>query len=119
MTNKAIAIAIFALILLAGGCGQSGSQQGALAARQTTAQDTSALCPAIEGTGLIKQCTVNSQDKTVHVVIDNNDDQVARSTCADVVSRMAQSNAGLSAQWMLQVYSPYRDDKPLAACPLH
>ncbi len=119
MTNKAIAIAMFSLTLLAGGCGQSGSQQGALAQKQASAGDTTGLCRAIEGTGLIKQCTVNSQDRTVHVVIDSNDDQVARNTCADVVSRMAQPNAALSAQWMLQIYSPYRDDKPLAGCPLN
>ena len=114
-----MALAMLALSLLAGGCGRSGSQQGSLATKQTVADDTSGLCPAIESTGLVKLCTVDSRDSTVHVIIDNDDDQVARNACADVVNRVAQRTADFSAQWMLQVYSPYRDDKPLAACPLH
>lgn len=114
-----MALAMITLTLLAGGCGQSGSQQDALAQKQAAADDTAGLCPAIESTGLVKQCTVNSRDGTVHVMTDNDDDQAARDICAEVVSRMAQRTAALSARWMLQVYSPYRDDKPLAGCPLH
>lgn len=119
MPKKTMAIVMFAVILLAGGCGQSTSQQEALANKRAASDDTSGLCPAISGTGLTKQCTVNSRDGTVHVIIDNDDDQAARDVCAEVVSRVAQQTAALSARWMLQVYSPYRDDKPLAACPFH
>jgi uncharacterized lipoprotein NlpE involved in copper resistance len=119
MTKKTLALLMLILPLTIIGCGNSDSQQGAVTPKNAAADDTSRLCSAIEATGLAKQCAISSSDSTVHVMIDSNDDEVARNICADVTNRMAQQTAHLSARWMLQVYSPYRSDKPLAACPLH
>ncbi len=118
-TKTVLMLVILALPLVISGCGNSGSQQDSAPSRQTAADDTSKLCSSIQGTGLTKQCTVNSRDSTIHVMIDNNDDEVARNICADVANRTAQQTAHLSGQWVLQVYSPYRNDKPLATCLLH
>jgi hypothetical protein len=119
MTKAALLLVIFTLPLTITGCGNSGSQQDSAPSRQMAADDTSKLCSSIQGTGLTKQCTVNSRDSTIHVMIDNNDDEVARNICADVANRTAQQMAHLSGQWVLQVYSLYRSDKPLATCALH
>ncbi|MCG6933131.1 MAG: hypothetical protein LJE57_05785 [Gallionella sp.] len=112
MTRKTLLLTMLALSVAIAGCGRS--QQGA--PRQ---EDMSGLCPAIQHTGLTKQCAVSGFDSAVHVMIANDDDEVARNVCAEVVNRIAQQAARLPAQWMLQVYSPYRSDKPLATCPLH
>jgi hypothetical protein len=111
MTSK-ILLSMLVLSLAIAGCGRS--QQGA--PRQV---DTSGLCPAIQRTGLAAQCEVSVFDSTVHVMIDKDDDEVARNVCAGIAGRIVQQTARLPAQWKLQVYSPYRSDKPLATCPLH
>lgn len=116
LTGKALLLSMFVLCLAIAGCGRS--QQGAPRSVQT-ADDTSGLCPAIQRTGLVAECAVNGSDSTIHVMIVNDDDEAARNVCAEVVNRIAQQTSHLTAQWMLQVYSPYRNDKPLAACPLH
>lgn len=112
MTKRALLLLMFALPVAISGCGNSVPPQQAV-------DDTSQLCPAIVGTGLARQCTVSSSDQTIHITIDSFDDNAARNACADVVNRVAKQTAHLSAQWMLQVYSPYRSDKALATCPLH
>jgi hypothetical protein len=112
MTKITLLLSMLALSLAVAGCGRS--QQGA-----QTQVNTSGLCPAILRTGLATQCAVNGSDSTVHVMITNDDDQAARNVCAGIAVRIAQQAAGIPAQWMLQVYSPYRNDKPLATCPLH
>lgn len=119
MTKTALLLAIFTLPLTIGGCGNSDSQQGAVPLKQAAADDTSRLCSSIEATGLTKQCAVNTLDSSVHVTIDSFDDEAARNVCADVANRMGQLTARFSGQWMLQVFSPYRSDKPMATCPLH
>ena len=119
MTKTALLLAIFTLSLTIIGCGNSDSQQGPVPPKQAAADDTSRLCSSIEDTGLIKQCTVNSRDHTVHVTIDSFDDDAARNACADITNKMGQQTAHFSGRWMLQVFSPYRSDKPMATCPLH
>jgi len=112
MTRKPLLLFMLALPVAMSGCGNSVPSQ-------QKADDTTLLCPAIVGTGLTKQCTVNSSEQTVHITIDSFDDNAARNACADVVNRVEKQTAHLSAQWILKVYSPYRSDKALATCPLH
>jgi hypothetical protein len=110
---------ILILPLVISGCGNSDPQPGSAPPGSGAADDTSRLCSTIENTGLAKQCIVNSRDSTVHVMIDSNDDQAGRNVCADVSNKISQLTARFSGKWMLQVFSPYRSDKPLAACPLY
>ncbi|MGB9093065.1 MAG: hypothetical protein WCB93_03025 [Gallionella sp.] len=116
MTRKILLLPMLALSLAIAGCGRS--QQDTARPGQA-AGDTSGLCSAIQRTGLAAQCEVSGSDSTVRVMIDNNDDEAARNICAGIAGRIAQQTTRLSTQWMLQVYSPYRSDKPLARCPLH
>jgi hypothetical protein len=115
MTRKPLLPWILVLSLAIAGCGRS--QQGSVRPGQA-AGDTSGLCSAIQRAGLAVHCKVSGSDSTVHVMIANDDDEVARNVCAGIAVRIAQQTARLPAQWMLQVYSPYRSDKPLATCPL-
>jgi PBP1b-binding outer membrane lipoprotein LpoB len=119
MTKTALLLVILALPLMITGCGNSDSQQESVPAKPGSADDTPKLCSSIEGTGLAKQCSVNSRDSTVDVIIDSYDDQVARNICADVANKMTQLTANFSGSWKLQIFSPYRSDKPMAACVLH
>lgn len=93
-------------------CGKPDSHQPAA----TTQTDR--LCAAIKDGGYTKKCLANPRDHTVGIVADTSDDQAARELCARVAGSSKRLAAGLSDQWKLQVYSPYRDDKPLAECPL-
>ncbi len=113
MTKTALLLVIFTLPLVISGCGKSAQPNNA------AADDTSRLCSSVVGTGLTKQCTAYTRDSTVHITIDSFDDDAARIACADIANRMAQLTAHFSGKWMLQVYSPYRSDKPLATCPLY
>jgi PBP1b-binding outer membrane lipoprotein LpoB len=119
MTKTALLLAIVALHLLLAGCGNSDTQQKPASGKPSAADDTSRLCSSIEGTGLAKQCTVNSRESTVDVMIDSFDDEVARNICADIADKTTQLATHLSGQWKLQVFSPYRSDKPMAACLLN
>jgi len=111
-------LAILASHVALAGCGDSDKQQAATSGKSGKANDMSGLCPAITGTGLVKQCTVNSRDGAVEVVIDSFDDEVARNVCANIANKMTQLNFHLSGEWKLRVFSPYRSDKPMAACYL-
>jgi hypothetical protein len=119
MTKTALLLVILALPLTITGCGHSDSQQASMPGKPGAADDMSKLCTSIEGTGLAKQCSVNSRYSTVGVTIDSYDDEVARNICADIAKQITQLTAHLSGQWMLQVFSPYRSDKPMATCLLH
>ena len=102
---------IFVMLILAAmlaGCGKSGTDAA-------TAIETDSLCKAALSTGVAKQCSVNNLDSTVGIVVDT-DDEKARTLCADIAGKMKPATAGLSDKWKLQIFSPYRDDKPLAAC---
>jgi len=110
--NAALLIAALILSATLAACGKTENQ--------TSASDVpNKLCAAIRDTGLTKQCLVNSLDSTLAIVAETDDDQKARMLCADIAQRMKLESSGLSDQWKLQIFSPYRDDKPLAACYLH
>jgi hypothetical protein len=111
--------AILAFHFALAGCGDSDKQQAATPGKSGTANDMSGLCAAITGTVLVKQCTINSRDSVIEVTIDSFDDEVARNTCADIVYKTTRLTTHMPAMWKLQVFSPYRSDKPMATCPLH
>jgi hypothetical protein len=111
--------AILAFHFALAGCGDSDKQQAATPGKSGTANDMSGLCAAITGTVLVKQCTINSRDSVIEVTIDSFDDEAARETCADIAKKTIQLAGHLSGQWKLQIFSPYRSDKPMAACFLH
>lgn len=119
MTKTALLPAILTLLLALAGCGNSDTQQKPAPGQSAAADDTFGLCSSIEAAGLAKQCAVNSRDSTVAVMIDSFDDEVARNICADIAARMTQLTAHFAGHWKLQVFSPYRSDKPMAACLLH
>lgn len=119
MAKTALLLVILALFLQLAGCDNSGNQQGAASVKPGAANDVYGLCAAIEGDRFAKQCAVNSRDNVVDVTIDSFDDEVARNICSDIVNKAAHLTAHLSGQWQLQVFSPYRSDKPIAVCRLH
>jgi hypothetical protein len=120
MTKTALLLVILALPLTITGCGNSDSQQESVLGKPGAADDTSKLCSSIdEGFSLAKQCAVNNSYSEVGVTIDSNDDEVARNICADITKKMMKLTAHFSASWKLQIYSPFRSDKPLATCLLH
>ena len=55
----------------------------------------------------------------VSVVIESDDDEVARETCTKITTEIKPVSSRLSGTWQLQIFSPYRSDKQTAACPLH
>jgi hypothetical protein len=93
------------------GCGKSDTPTVAL-------DVTNKLCRAIQDTGLTKNCVVDNRNNTVGIVIDTND-EAARNLCVDIANKMKPLTADLSGLWKMQIFSPYRDDKPLAYCVLH
>ncbi|MBI3481289.1 MAG: hypothetical protein HY016_13200 [Nitrosomonadales bacterium] len=93
------------------GCGKSETHSAAT-------DETNRLCGAILDTGLTKKCALNDRDNTVNIVINTND-EAARSLCVDIANKVKPLTAELDSRLKLQVFSPYRDDKPLAYCALH
>jgi hypothetical protein len=118
MNRTALLLVILALYLPLAGCGNSDKPQEPASGKSGAADDMAGLCSSIVGAGLAKQCTVNSRENLVGVMIDSFDDEVARNACADIANKTTQLAAHLSGQWTLQVFSPYRSDKPLATCLL-
>jgi hypothetical protein len=106
-----ILFAAIALSTALAGCGKSDTAPVASA-------ETNKLCGAIQDTGLTKHCAVDNRNSTVGIVIDTND-EAARNLCVDIANKIKPLTADLSGQWKLQIFSPYRDDKPLAYCTLH
>jgi hypothetical protein len=111
LKNTAHLFAALTLFAFLAGCGKSDSTPVASA-------ETNKLCGAIQDTGLTKQCVASSRNNTVGIVIDTND-EAARNLCVDIANKMKPLTADLSGEWKLQIFSPYRDDKPLAYCTLH
>lgn len=96
------------LALTLAGCGVSHHEP---------AKAETALCTAVMDTGLAKQCTAGNT--MVSVVIESDDDEAARETCAKIITEIKPISSKLSGTWQLQIFSPYRSDKQTAACPLH
>jgi hypothetical protein len=119
MTNTALLLAILALSLPLAGCGKSDERQEPASGKPVAANDMSGICLSIESAGLAKRCAVNSRDSLVEVTIDSFDDEVARNICAEITNKTKQITAQLPGRWKLQVFSPYRSDKPMASCSLH
>ena len=113
--TRAELLALFALLVLAG-CGEAGNQPGSAAGKAGESTRLAALCPAIGQTGLAGQCTLDMRENVVHVTIDSNDDETAREVCAAIATKTSPQSVELSGHWALQVFSPYRSDKPLAEC---
>jgi uncharacterized lipoprotein YehR (DUF1307 family) len=120
MTKTALLLVILALLLTITGCGNSSdSKQESKPEKLGAADDTSKLCSSIKDYGLAKQCSVNSRYSTVDVTIDSYDDEVARNICASIAEKTAQLTAHFAGPWKLQIFSPYRSDKPMTNCLLH
>ena len=114
MTRAAFLFVLLAPPLWISGCGKSGSQ----AQTPELANKADELCRAMQETGLAKQCTVSGSDNSVNVVIDTDDDEKARRTCADLAARVAHLAEKFPHQGKLKMFSPYRSDKLLATCSL-
>lgn len=108
MITKTTLLPTAMLALLISGCGGPPHE---------SAKAESALCTAIMDTNLARQCT--AAGSTAAVVIESDDDEVARETCDKIASRITQVTSKLSGNWQLLIFSPYRSDKQNAACPLH
>ncbi len=110
---KSLVILFAALALSAAlsGCGQSDTPP-------VVSAETNKLCGAIQDTGLTKHCAVDNRNSTVGIVIDTND-EAARNLCVDIANKLKPLTADLTGNWKLLIFSPYRDDKPLAYCVLH
>jgi hypothetical protein len=119
MTKTTILCFILAYLMAITGCNHSDSQQGAAPEKQSAADEASLLCASIEGAGLASQCSVNGRFGTIEVMIDSNDDEVARNVCANIASKMMPLTTHFSGSWKLQILSPLRSDKPMAVCVLH
>lgn len=111
-------LATIFLLVTFDGCGNSDKHQGLPSETAGATKETPDLCSSIMVSGLAKQCAVNSRDSRVEVTIDSFDDEVARNVCAGIADETTPMTAHLSGQWKLQVFSPYRSDKPLATCIL-
>lgn len=109
-------LASFALLPAISGCGHSGSQSSSSV--PDSVSGAVKLCTAIAGTGLTNRCAADATGRTIDVTIGSNDDEEARKRCAVIADKVAQQTANLSGLWKLQVFSPYRSDKPLAICNL-
>lgn len=106
-----ILFAAFACCATLAGCGKPDTPAA-------TAAGADKLCAAIKDAGYTQKCSANPLDGTVGIVAGTDDDEAARKLCAAIAGRMKPLGAGVTGQRKLQIYSPYRDDKPLATCPL-
>lgn len=106
-----ILLAAFACCATLAGCGKPDTPAA-------TAAGTDKLCAAIKDAGFTQKCSANPLDGTAGIVAGTDDDEAARNLCAAIAGRMKPLGAGLAGQRKLQIFSPYRDDKPLASCPL-
>ena len=112
MKNPALFLVTLALTVALAGCGKSDSPP-------VKTGNTSKLCEATKDSTLVMKCFVSDRDSTVGITIDTHDDEAARQMCIDFASKMKPLASGLSGQWKLQIFSPYRDDKPLSYCALY
>ncbi len=108
MITKTTLLPTAMLALSIAGCGGSHHE---------SAKAETALCTAIMDTNLARQCTASGS--TAAVIIESDDDEAARETCAKIASKITAVSSRLSGNWQLQIFSPYRSDKEIATCPLH
>ena len=80
--------------------------------------DTNGICSTISESGLAGKCAVNSHERTIAIVVSTSD-EAAWNLCDALASKLKPSTGKLTGQWKLQLFSPYRDDKPIAYCPLY
>jgi len=66
-------------------------------------------------TALTKQCSTSNLVNTVGIVVDTND-EAARNLCGNIANRIRPLTSNFGNNWKLQIFSPYREDKPLAVC---
>jgi len=107
---------LLALILSMTACGNPDTQFGKPVAKD----DTDKLCAALQNGNRAIKCAVQNRGSTVDLTLDTHDeDEVVRRSCEVLAGNMKQYVANFSGQWQLQIFSPYRDDKPIASCALH
>ncbi|MGB8516969.1 MAG: hypothetical protein WCD45_03680 [Gallionella sp.] len=116
MINMKIIVPIFLLVLLFAGCGETDKHQAAVP--QQTVDDAAGLCEILGSNALAKMCRVNPNSNSVDVMIDSSDEQAGRNTCDLIAGKLKPITAEFKASWKLQIFSVYRDDKPLASCDL-
>jgi hypothetical protein len=112
MNNLAWLLVMSILSSMLAGCGKSETPP-------VKTGNTGKLCDAIKGSPLVMKCSVSNRDSAVAITIDTQDDEAARRICLDLAGRMRPLAAGLSGQWNVQIFSPYRDDRPLNYCALY
>ena len=119
MTRSAIVLVTVALLLPFAGCGDSDRQYEASSGKDGGTNDMQEICSFIQREKLAGQCVVDSRDNVVEITINSFDDETARNVCADIADKTEHLTTHLSGQWKLQVFSPYRSDKAMAACYFH
>lgn len=76
------------------------------------------LCRAILNNGLSPLCMPSDEHQTIGIMLDSNDDEMARKLCAHVANKLKPMMTDFSGQWRLEVFAPLRNDKPLNYCVL-
>jgi len=104
----AISLVAIPLCIALGGCDSSYTPPVA-------SEGTQKVCDAIKITAPTKQCVASEWNRSIAIVIDTTD-EVARNLCEEIGRKIKPLTGDLSGQWKFQIFSPYREDKPLAAC---
>jgi hypothetical protein len=76
------------------------------------------LCRAILNNGLSPLCMPSDEHRTIGIMLDSNDDELARKLCLNVANKLKPMMVDFSGQWRLEVFAPLRSDKPLSYCVL-
>jgi len=112
MKDTALFFAALALAATLAGCGKTETPPAETA-------NTTKLCDAVKNLPSVMKCSVSNLDSAVAIIVDTQDDEAARKMCLDFAGRMRPLVTGLSGQWDIQIFSPYRDDRPLNYCALY
>ena len=108
---RSLALFLTVLAVAVSGCDTSNTQP--------VAEDKARkLCAAILNNGLSSLCIPSDQNRTIGIMFDSNDDEMARRLCMEVAGKLKPMMADFSGQWRLEVFSPHRVDKPLNYCLL-
>lgn len=106
-----------ALLLALAACDQPGQHPNPNAGNAV--DETTNLCDILNSNGLTRLCRSDAAQHSVDVMIESSDEQVGRETCDTLSGKLKPITTEFKADWKLQIYSVYRDDKPLAICALH